>query len=550
MGLLESRAAEDLHTPMPFWSRAQSGKVWGRRWRRIGRPARSAIPPRCSLASTVVGAVPAMRQADRSRSTEAMSRVRCRVAPFRSAQSIAKLVAWGFALLLSLAAVASDAADKTDGGSWSLTELKAQLVPAIWIIDGSEFVRYVPPVGGAFLEIRGRLRVPPGAHLAPVVVGEIRVRRAARDRPQELVTFGASIAMCRYVAREVSRQDVSAMTVVDGGRLAASRDRPDAPLKLRWEGSDLDLCLAFPAVGTVGDEVVLEFAGGSFGVPVVDRASDFGDAREPARSRPREWLLSDHHLLFPGVAGLLFLLVGAGALAFWHWRKVRACAAVPPSDSFAVVASSAAIETSAKSTGAGWSGTGNAAGAGSGQHGPAEPRRVGTAHCRTTFAPMAARIGPGKDDFNAALRALLGERFEEAEVLLAAAIAKGLTPAYDCGAWALRGQAAVARGQIPLAIDHFLNALGATEVTSQAALLSAMHLAVIYRTLRLRADADQMEALARAINGSGVTLDPAAVRHIERHAQAYRNALQALRPSWRKRLLRLLSRRSSSPADH
>lgn len=164
---------------------------------------------------------------------------------------------------------------------------------------------------------------------------------------------------------------------------------------------------------------------------------------------------------------------------------------------------------------------------------------------------MAAKAGPGKADFDAALRLLSGEQFSEADACLAQAMTKGLTPSYDCGAWALRGQAAVARGQIQLAIGYFLNALGGAEVTSQAALSAAMHLAVIYRALKLRADADKMEAVVKAINGRmGVTLDPGVIGKIQQHAQAYRNALRAKRPSWLRGLLGRHFRRSSSPTAH
>lgn len=451
----------------------------------------------------------------------------------------------GLAALL-IAVGSAHAADGSAIDSWSLTGLKAQIVPAIWIAEGSEFARHVPSDGAGFLEVRGRLRVPPGARFDPVVLAEIRVRNAAGERPQELVTFGASIAMCRYVAREVSRQDVSTMTVAKGSRLSASRDSPDAPRKLRWEGEDGDLCFAFPAVARVGDELLLEFAGGSFTVPVIEQAAaatKAADAGEQASSKPWERLRSTSRAVW-AIAAAGLLLLGSGVFVAWSWRQRRTAVpasspvSVPvPAGPFLAAASVKASDVDIR-----------LAGSDAEQEKLAEPGRVSTLHCRTTFAPMAKNAGPGKADFDAALRMLLGEEFCAADALLVQAMTKGLAPAFECGAWALRGQAAVARGQMQLAIRCFLNALGGEEVTLQAALPAAMHLAVIYRALKLRADAEKMEAVAKAINRVGVTLDAEAVSVILQHAQAYRNALREKRPSWLRRLLGRLFQRSTSTA--
>lgn len=74
-------------------------------------------------------------------------------------------------------------------------------------------------------------------------------------------------------------------------------------------------------------------------------------------------------------------------------------------------------------------------------------------------------------------------------------------------------------------------------MTSHATLPAAMHLAVIYDVLGLRADAQRMETVAKAVNGAGITLDPEAIKRMQRHTQAYRKALRAARPTGLKALL-------------
>ena len=96
-------------------------------------------------------------------------------------------------LVLSTAVWPQLAAGQPSTKSWTLSTLKAQMVPAIWVLDGNEYVRESPPSGENFLEIQGRLTVPPGALLDPVALPEIRVRTtrsAAIAKPQSAFVVG------------------------------------------------------------------------------------------------------------------------------------------------------------------------------------------------------------------------------------------------------------------------------------------------------------------------------------------------------------------------
>ena len=95
--------------------------------------------------------------------------------------------------------------------SWSLTGLTAQSVPAIWMRDGTDFVRHAPPDGEGFLEIQGRLSVQPGARLDPVALPEIRARISGSTpgaKPKSAVAVGVSIAMCRYLSPETRVREI------------------------------------------------------------------------------------------------------------------------------------------------------------------------------------------------------------------------------------------------------------------------------------------------------------------------------------------------------
>lgn len=401
--------------------------------------------------------------------------------------------------------------------AWSLTGLKFQSVPSIWILDGTELDRVSPREGEGFLEIQGRLTVRPGARLDPFALPEIRLRTAgsaANVRPQSAFAVGSSIALCRYLPPEPRMLEVSKMTVGQDGSLAVSRESPSAPLKLTVVASSVDLCIAFSRPATVGESLLLELGGQSFTVPLAGKPKQTTD---PAKSLPPTSAgtspISWSTLL---IAAICLLVVGLGARALWR-RRARPLPVVLAKDS-----------------------EGESANALSG------PRRVSEEHCQTRFTRVGANVGPGKADFEAALREIQAERFSETDVLLAQAITKGLPVTYECGAWAMRGQAAVGLGNIELAIDYFLNALGGRELTTQAALPAALHLAVIYRALGLRADAEKMDAVARAAYGKAIVPQPEAIKRIQKHTHAYRRRLRAARPSGLRGLVTRWFKRSPS----
>lgn len=420
--------------------------------------------------------------------------------------------------------------------SWSLTGLTAQSVPAIWMRDETDFVRRTPPDGEGFLEIQGRLSVQPGARLDPVALPDIRVRisgSAAGAKPRSAVAVGASIAMCRYLSSETRVREVSRMAVGKDGGLGVSRDSASAPLKLALEGPHVDLCLAFAGPAKAGDSVSLEFGGRAFTVSLPEPPKPVVSV---AKTDPEKGLgFGLLSVRTAALAGISLLVLGVGAFAFWRWRARRAPVAAKPGASLPEPQADAGAKRAAAPEGV--------------RGELAEPGRVGPEHCRTSFARVGTNVGAGKTEFEAALRVLQAEQFEEADALLDEAITKGLPATFECGAWSLRGQAAVSRGQIPLAITYFLKALGGPEVTSQAALPAAMHLAVIYDGLGLRADAQRMEAVAKAVNSAGITLDPEAIKRMQRHTQAYRKALRAARPTGLKALLgRLFHRPQATSA--
>ena len=425
---------------------------------------------------------------------------------------------------LVVAILPPPAAAQSSPESWSLKGLTAQSVPAIWMRDDTDFVRRSPPDGEGFLEIQGRLSVQPGARLDPVALPEIRARISGSTpgaKPKSAVAVGVSIAMCRYLSPETRVREVSRMAVGKDGGLGVSRDSASAPLKLTLEGPTVDLCIAFAGPARAGDSVSLEFGGRAFTVSLPEPPKPVVSvAKTDAEKGLGFGLLS---VRTASLAGLSLLVLGAGAFAFWRWRGASVPAKPAESSGEPEREPDPAAEHAAAPEGPGAE--------------LLEPGRVRPEHCRTSFARVGANVGAGKTDFEAALRVLQAEQFAEADALLDEAITKGLPASFECGAWSLRGQAAVARGQIPLAITYFLKALGGPEVTSQAALPAAMHLAVIYDVLGLRADAQRMETVAKAVNGSGITLDPEAIKRMQRHTQAYRKALRAARPTGLRALL-------------
>lgn len=406
------------------------------------------------------------------------------------------------------------------GDSWSLTGLTLRSVPVIWMRDGGDFVREIARDGKGFLELQGRLQMPAGARLDPIALAEIRLRPADSTQgasAQSAFAVGASIVMCRYLSREPLPRVPSIMIVGQAGGVAVARDAPGAPLKLIVEGGGANLCIAFAPAAKVSEKMLLEFAGRSFPVSLTASAKPLAEAKgNQGWELPGASLISRRALLIATALALLIVVLAAAAI-IWR-RRTRpmslantASAVVPAVD-----------------------------GAG--------PRRVSAVHCRTSFAPFGANVGPGKADFAAALRAFQGEQFSAADALLAQAIGKGLPATYECGAWSLRGQAALGLGQIELAIDSFLKAIEGPEVTVQAAMPAAAHLAVIYRALGFNADAKRMEVVTKAIIGLDCEIAPEMVKRIGELAREYRLALRAARPSALRRLVRGICKRSPSAA--
>ncbi len=404
----------------------------------------------------------------------------------------------------SIAVWSQLAASQTAVDAWTLERLQVQSVPAIWIDDGSDFVRESPSSGDGFLQVQGRLQVREGARLDPILLAEIRLRTAdsaVKARVESAFAVGASIVMCRYLPRDPQGWGGARMAVSGERSIALSRASAAAPLKLSIEAASVDLCIAFARSAKVGEVLLLEFGGRSFTVQLADKPTTpvTAEGHIAASFLPLAWPIPSRRTVWIAAAGLLAL--GLGLFASWRWRVRRQrLAAIDPRFL-----------------------PGN---------GASGPRRVSAEHCRTNFVPVGVNAGPGKADFAAALREIQGERFREADALLAQAISKGLPATFECGAWSLRGQAAIALGNIDAAIDCFLKTLEGPAVTTQAALPAVLHLAVIYRELGMRSDAKRMEAvakrLAEAVKGFDLelALAPEMVKRIRNDARAYRQTLR------------------------
>jgi hypothetical protein len=395
-------------------------------------------------------------------------------------------------------------AGQTTVDPWSLEGLQVQSVPAIWIDNGSEFVRESSSASDGYLQLRGRLQVRAGALLDPIAIAEIRLRTAdsaAKAKVLSAFAVGASIVMCRYLPRDPQGWGGARMVVGGERSIALSRASVAAPLKLSVEGASVNLCIAFARSAKVGEVLLLEFGGRSFTVQLTDTPNTpvTAEGNIATPSAPFTWPIPSRRTVWIAAASLLAL--GLGVFASWRWRVRRQrLAAIDPR--FLP------------------------------RNGVSGPRRVSAEHCRTSFVPVGANTGPGKADFAAALREIQGERFSEADALLAQAISKGLPATFECGAWSLRGQAAIALGDIDAAIDCFLKTLEGPAVTTQAALPAVMHLAVIYRALGMRSDAKRMEALAKTLAEALKGLDlelvlaPEMVKRIRNDARAYRQTLR------------------------
>jgi hypothetical protein len=403
-----------------------------------------------------------------------------------------------------LAAVA-----QTPDEAWSLSGFRAETVPAIWAYDGGRFERRAPRESDAFIEVRARLTVRSGVPLDPILLADIRIRPASGGALQSAHAVGASIAMCRYLPPEPSPGAGDKMALVPAGHIAVFRESVSAPVQLKFEASAADLCLAFPRIGDTAQGLTMEFAGRTFAVSVAQapipgaRAPDAATVSRPASIDSRTLLIA------AGSAGLLALLALAG-FAFWRWRRraapIAAEAPVPP-----------------------------------GEGAPEGPPRVSEVHCRTAFRVVEKDAGPGKAKLDEALLMLQDERSAQADAAVAEAMRIGLSPTHQCGAWSLRGQITVELGDLGRAIDFFLKALAAAELTAEGAFPAASYLAVIYRALGLRADAKSMERVAVAANTQRVDLHPARIKRIRKLARAYRKAFR------RGRFRRLLARMTGAP---
>lgn len=393
------------------------------------------------------------------------------------------------ALLLLASFAALPAEQEQAGNDWQIDNATVTEVPFFrQLIDGQWFERR-PRNRGTFLEVRATLKVAGDGSFGPSSLATAGLLAGAGDVPigAELLAVGVVRTNCLYLRAPIGAGNETFAKLGAGNEIAILRESDaNGPLFLRTRAPSLELCMVFELPDTPPSPLRWRFAERTIPLAAGTRspaeseaaASDPLDSAASLASSPSVpplWRRAiSSPLLWTALVLAALALVGGVALQRL-WRRHRLA-----------------------------NGSGSHADSSSALDIP----RVGAAHQPTRFASVEPEAGAGHLQFHDAMAALRLGDWERATAVFGEAIAIGLTPTFEAGAWSLRGEAMLNDGDLVGAATCFLRALSSPGVTVEAALPAASQLAAIYRQLRLRRDAVKMEDVRARINPFAGDLGP------------------------------------------
>ncbi|WP_313954122.1 hypothetical protein [Accumulibacter sp.] len=399
--------------------------------------------------------------------------------------------------LLVLLATQTPAAQETPANVWHVENATISTAPSISEFVGGEWVPRMPAKNGTLFEVQGTLKVEGDGSFGPLSLADIRLLSGTSGVPAaaELVAVGVRSANCKYFSAQSPVGDkVNKVTIKlnAGGEFALTREVDNGPLLLKTSAPSLDLCMAFELSGTPPAAMVWRMAGQSIPLAVRSLAPTFPAGRPASWFSPQNWRHAISSPLLWGAAALMLLAL-VGAIALHRARRQRARGDRPSSDPGSAL----------------------------------DIQRVGSSHQPITLTPVGPEAGPGRQHFHAALAALRLGEWTQANELFSKAIEAGLTPTYEAGAWSLRGDAMLNCDDLLGAATCFLRSLSCSAVTTESVLLSAGHLAAIYRELGFRRDAGKMEKVKLLASPFGSDLGPQRHELIARLANKFKHKRRA-----------------------
>ena len=411
-------------------------------------------------------------------------------------------------LLLVLSCAELRAAQEAAGNDWQIDNATLTVVPSFQQLADGRWRERTPRNGNTFLEVRGTLKVAGDGSFGPHRLATAGLLADAGEVPiaAKLLAVGANTGTCRYLRAPIGAGNETIAKLDDDREIAILRENSDsAPLLLRMRARSVELCMVFelpdappPSLRWSFAQRTMPLAVGAAatskaGTEATTAASNKGlvapaAAAAASLSVPPAWRLGiASPLLWSALALAALTLVGGVA---WQrrWRR-RRLAIAAGSDCHS--ASSSALDIP----------------------------RVTAAQQPKSFASVEAEGGAGQLQFHSAMAALRLGDWEQANALFGEAIAVGLTPTFEAGAWSLRGETMLNDHDLVGATNCYLRALSCPGVTAEAALPAASQLAAIYRQLGLRRDAQKMEALRALINPFADELGPQQLALIARLAK-------------------------------
>lgn len=441
--------------------------------------------------------------------------------------------------VLALSVTQAPAAPRSPENSWQIENATVSAIPFVSQFVGGQWVQRTPAPDATLLELRGTLKVAGDGSFGPLSLADVGLLSGGSGVPAtaELVAVGVGSVACKYLPAKIADGSPTELRVGAGREFVLLRDAGTGPVSLRTRAPSLDLCMAFELPGTpppgllwrIADRPIALIAGSLAPIPATERTP--GGAPEAFRSPTPASAAEPHSgagaiwpILAWGAAALAMTALVGGSAALWMRRRRENGAGIRVSPGMPTAQMSQPQQTSQPPTAPLAS--------------PAPPRsdsapvptipRVTPSHQPTIFARVEADGGPGQQLFREALSALRLGNWTRANELFAEAIARGLAPTFETGAWGLRGEASLRCRDLVGAMTCFLRALSCPAVTTESAVLSASHLAAIYRQLRLRRDARKMDKLKAAASPFGGELSQDRIDLIDSLTAEFRRKRRAL----------------------
>jgi len=411
-------------------------------------------------------------------------------------------------LLLVLSFAELRAAEEAAKNDWQIDNATLAVVPSFQQLADGHWRERTPRNGHTFLEVRGTLNVAGDGSFGPHRLATAGLLAGAGAAPiaAKLLAVGANSGICRYLRAPIGAGNETTAKLGDDREMAILRENSDdGPLLLRMHARSVELCMVFELPEAPPPSLRWSFAQRTMPLSVsaaatsnaatqtTTAASNSGLVASAAAaaasfSVPPPWPRAISAPLLWSALALAALALLGGITLQRRWRR-RRLAIAARSDGHSE--SSSALDIP----------------------------RVSAKHQPKHFASVEPEGGAGQLQFHSAMAALRLGDWEQANALFGEAIAAGLTPTFEAGAWSLRGETMLNDHDLVGATNCYLRALSCPGVTAEAALPAASQLAAIYRQLRLRRDAQKMEALRALINPFADDIGPQHLALIARLAK-------------------------------